>query len=501
LDTEEKDRLGSVAKGAKVLLPATIVGTALILGHDMLVNGILSTAEYGVYTTCKRILQIGFLLSFVGLENAVIHFVSKARGSKNSSAARGAWRSAQGISLAVGGVLSAALVVWAEPIGALVQRDGGPELAMALRVLAITLPLASIRMLTTSASQGLLIMWPKAVILQLLWPAVNILGVVWFSIVGDRGLEGVLWAYDLSMLAGALSGLIILLRQRPDFAAPSLEATPVAKSIMAFALPLWVFTLVNAAYAWGDQLLLAGLGGMEAAGQYAPVATLAPLFGLGLTALNGIFAPVISRLHEEGEKAELHKLYKVVSRWSLTLGLPLCIGALVAPAAVISVWPEGREEAHLALQIIALCYIPGVAVGSVNYMLIMSGHQTQVLWNGIPGVVVNIGLAVWLIPTMGVTGAAIANGVALVLISLIASVQVWYLVGAQPISKAMWKPALCGLPAAVAGHYAASYCSDAPGLLAVAIVGLVIGVVFFACLYGLGLESTDRDVWKKSRVR
>jgi len=501
LSTENKDRLSSVAGGARILLPATVIGTVLILAHDMLVNGILTTAEYGVYTTCKRILQIGFLLSLVGLENAVIHFVSKARGLGDDLAAKVAWRSAQGISLAVGGVLAACLVVWADPIGALFQRDGGPELAMGLRILAITLPLASIRMLTTSASQGLLVMWPKAVILQILWPAINIIGVLWFSVFSDAGLEGVLWAYDLSMLAGAISGLIILLKQRPDFAQAALEASPVAKSVLKFALPLWAFTIVNAAYAWGDQLLLAGLGGMEAAGQYAPVATLAPLFGIGLTALNGIFAPVISRTYSSENSEELSNLYKVVSRWSLTLGLPLCIGAIVAPEAVISVWPEGREEAHLALQIIALCYIPGVAVGSVNYMLIMSGHQTHVLWNGIPGVIVNISLAVWLIPTLGVAGAAVANGVTLVFISLVASIQVWWLIGAQPLSLAMWKPLIAGVPAALFGNFAADYSMGWPGLPSVAFVGLTIALVFVASLYGLGFESSDRELWRKSRAK
>jgi O-antigen/teichoic acid export membrane protein len=501
LSTKEIERLESVAKGAKILLPATIIGTVLILAHDMLVNGLLSTAEYGVYMTCKRILQIGFLLSFVGLENAVIHFVSRARANKDSSTAKGAWRAAQGVSLAAGGVLAAALTIWAEPIGAMFQLGGGRELAIALRILAVTLPLASIRMMTTSASQGLLIMWPKAVILQILWPTVNILGVLWFSYFGNMGLEGVLWAYDLSMLAGAISGLIILLRQRPDFATPSRNTPLVARSVLGFALPLWVYTLVNAAYAWGDQLLLAGLGGMEAAGQYAPVATLAPLFGIGLTALNGIFAPVISRLHSKENHTELKNLYKVVSRWSLTLALPLCIGAMVAPGAVISVWPQGREEAHLALQIVALCCIPGVAVGSVNYMLIMSGHQIHVLWSGLPGVVVNIGLALWLIPTMGVTGAAIANGAALVFVSLVASVQVWYLVGAQPLSKSMWKPFMAAVPATVFGHYAAVYSSAWAGLLSVAFVGVIIAIVFFSALYVLGLEGTDRDVWRNSRSR
>ena len=132
-------------------------------------------------------------------------------------------------------------------------------------------------------------------------------------------------------------------------------------------------------------------------------------------------------------------------------------------------------------------------------MLIMSGHQVHVLWNGLPGVAVNVGLAVWLIPTMGVTGAAIANGVALVFISVIASIQVWYLVGAQPLSRAMWKPIVAGVPAALLGNYAATFSASWTGLLAVGFVGVVIALVFSASLYLLGLEPSDRHVWRQSR--
>jgi O-antigen/teichoic acid export membrane protein len=132
-------------------------------------------------------------------------------------------------------------------------------------------------------------------------------------------------------------------------------------------------------------------------------------------------------------------------------------------------------------------------------MLIMSGHQVHVLWNGLPGVAVNVGLAVWLIPTMGVTGAAIANGVALVFISVVASIQVWYLVGAQPLSRAMWKPIVAGIPAALLGNYAATFSESWAGLIAVGFVGVVIALVFSASLYLLGLESSDRHVWRQSR--
>lgn len=498
-----KDNIAKVAGGAGILLPATLVGTVLLLVHDMMVNGSLSTEDYGLYATCKRVLQIGFLLCFLGLENAVIHFVAKARATGSRESAVRSWQVAQVWSLAFSGALAGLLVLFAHPIAGLFgQGAEAPEaLPWALRVLAICLPLASIRMISTSASQGMLVMWPKAIILWVLWPALNIAGVLGFTVWGGRGLEGVLWAYDLSMFAGALLGIWSLYRVDSSIFSRQGNSEVDTRAIWAFAAPLWIYTLVNGIYAWIDQLLLAGMRGMEQAGIYAPVATLAPLFPIGLMALNGIFAPVISGLHARGEHAELQRLYKLVARWSLILGLPVCVGALVAPEMVISIWPEGRLEAAPALQIVALTMIFPTAVGSVNFMLIMSGNQKAVLWNGIPGIAVNLALAFWLIPELGVKGAAIANGGALIAISVIACIQVKVLLGMLPFSREMWKPFAASAPALGGGHYAAQLLEQPGGLTGVLGVGVVVAVLYTGSLIALGLSEEDRELLRRFRRR
>jgi O-antigen/teichoic acid export membrane protein len=134
-------------------------------------------------------------------------------------------------------------------------------------------------------------------------------------------------------------------------------------------------------------------------------------------------------------------------------------------------------------------------------MLIMSGNQRAVLWNGIPGIAVNLGLAIWLIPDLGVRGAAIANGGALVAISLIACIQVKVLLGMLPFSLEMWKPFAASLPALVGGHYAAQALREPGGLLGVLGVGLVVAVLYASTLALLGLSEGDRELLQRFRKR
>jgi len=502
-ESKKGNSIDKVATGAGVLLPATIVGTVLLLVHDMLVNGVLTNHDYGAYTTCKRILQIGFLISFLGLENAVIRFVASAKERGNNDEAVGAWQKAQIWSLGVGGVLAALLALFSNPLAGLFPDTGSQDtIAYALRGLAVCLPLAAVRMMSTSASQGLLVMWPKAIALQVAWPMVNIVLVGALCIVGDMRLGGVILAYDVSMLVGALIGLWSLKRIEPVMFRQRQMPAIDSRALWTFAAPLWVYGIVNAAYAWVDHLLLAKMEGLEAAGIYGPVATIAPLFAIGLMALNGIFAPVISGLHASNQRDEMVRVYRVVARWSLTLALPVCLGAMLVPGAVIGIWPNGHPDAELPLQIIALSYIFPVAVGSVNYVLIMTGHQRQVLWAGIPGIFVNVGLALWLIPDHGVVGAAIANGAALIFISAVACVQLWVLLRIHPFSVGMYRPLLAAVPAFLSGGAAASTLPNSVSVfLVIALTGLSFALVYACVLWLLGVPSEDREMWRRFRKR
>ncbi len=491
---ERKQNVKAVARGAGVLLPATLAGTVLILLNEMLINGVLSTVEYGVYTTCKRVLQIGFLMAYLGLENAVIRFVSQGHSDESDGATSGAWRTAQAWSLAAGIGLGALLWGFAEPIGAFFDSDPSPVLPTALRVLALALPLASIRMLSASASQGLLVMWPKALILQIAWPLGFMVGVGALTVWGGRGLDGVLWAYVGSMALGAALAVLTLVRLRPSMVDPRVRGTVASRELLLFSAPLLAYTMVHALYVWLDQLMLARLDGMEAAGIYGPVAILAPLFAVGVTALNGIFAPMIASLHHQGQRQELGSLYRTVARWSLVLAVPICLGAFVVPEAVIGIFPNGRLEAVPALRVLAVAYVPVVTAGGVNYMLMMSGHQRYVLYNGIPAVIANLGLSAWLIPSWGPTGAAVANGAALLLNGALALVQIRWHLDIHPFSRSMVRPLVAAAPAGAVGWGASLVLQGLPSLVVVAGVGVVIAVVYGFALAAMGLDDDDQVV-------
>jgi O-antigen/teichoic acid export membrane protein len=74
--------------------------------------------------------------------------------------------------------------------------------------------------------------------------------------------------------------------------------------------------------------------------------------------------------------------------------------------------------------IASLGMLYGTSAGAVDTALVMAGHSMLSLVNSVVVVLLNLGLNVVLIPRLGITGAAIAWAVAVVVRNVLAQVQV-----------------------------------------------------------------------------
>lgn len=506
------DDVRRLARGTGILLPATLVGNALLLGLDFYVNGVLGNAGYGVFNAVTRVMGLAGFVVLLGMENAVIRYVARSSVPDGRSVAMRAAAWVCGAS-----VIAATLLIVTAPRTA-AWVDPSPGTALALQIAAVSLPFAGLRMVAVAAAQGWGEVTPRAVLMFLVWPMAQIIGVtlIWSAGsgssgsgfgAGSGGVAGVTAAYTLSMAMGAGLAVVFAVRAARQgvpgaSSGPSSRATSSAE-LLRFAWPLWAQGILMALYTWADQVLLAGLRSAEDAGIYGPVARLAPLFGLGLGALNGMFAPMIAEKHAAGKQEELQALYRTVTRWALVIALPPAVLSLVRPEVVLGLWPHGSPEASDALRVTVVAQLICTAVGSVNYLLIMAGRERMVLWNAIPAVVVNFAASFLLIPRYGPVGAALANALAMVFANVLAFLQVRSTLQITPfrsfgIGRAAVASVLAGL--AVAFIPTGFVCRVVPiGALAGrwvegALFGMLTLAVFGGALGLLGLDADDRVV-------
>jgi O-antigen/teichoic acid export membrane protein len=93
---------------------------------------------------------------------------------------------------------------------------------------------------------------------------------------------------------------------------------------------------------------------------------------------------------------------------------PLLVLLAAYPRAVLSLFGEGFEEGAAGLVVLATASAANVAVGNAQTVILMAGRSVWNLAVAGTGFAVQVGAGIWLVPRYGVTGAAVAWGLAIV---------------------------------------------------------------------------------------
>jgi O-antigen/teichoic acid export membrane protein len=163
------------------------------------------------------------------------------------------------------------------------------------------------------------------------------------------------------------------------------------------------------------------------------------------TSLNSIFAPTIAELHTRGEHEKLAIMFKVVSKWSITLSLPIFFVATLFSKSLLAISSNDFVEAWPLLVAFALGNMINTSTGSVGYLLMMTGHQRISVFNSLAAVLINVTVGFALTPTYGAMGVAISTGLAIATVNLMKLLQVRLFLKIHPYQWSTCKPVAAGL--------------------------------------------------------
>ena len=233
-----------------------------------------------------------------------------------------------------------------------------------------------------------------------------------------------------------------------------------------------------------DRLIVAAFLPIAAVSYYAVPVSICQKFILVQQAVNQAFFPAASELHALQDRARLRRLYLSAAKLGLTALLPFMILPSILAWPLLAAWigPGFASASAPILAVLAVAY-GIVAVSSVaGFAADATGHPD---WNAaftVGSAILNLSLALVLVPRVGAIGAAYAllvNGVAL-LLTINYAVQRWLI--AIPLRTALRaiviRPLLAGAGLSL---YALVAAPRVNGILA-AIAAVVIGFLVYAGL-------------------
>jgi O-antigen/teichoic acid export membrane protein len=373
-----------------------------------------------------------------------------------------------------------------------------PLLRIVLITNALALPFSVLTLIAASATQGFKLLKYKVFVTQILNPLLLLLTMLATFILFAKDLTIIL----PTLLSAVVGAVVIMrfLRQLTGAGTTGLLQVPFNREILIFSYPLMFTTVIGTIMHWTDILMLGYFTDTASVGLYHPAVRTAGLLRAILLSFGGIFAPIMSQLFSEGKQGEMRGLYRLVTRWILTLALPITLIFLFMPAKVMLLFGPDYQSGAPVLVVLALATFTQAMLGLGGPTLTMTGHPNINLINALIAATVNIALNVLLIPRFGIIGAAYATLISIVLIGIIRLVEIWYLVKLFPFHWKLIKPLVAGGIAGIVLRLVAPTIMPFHTIVTLLLAGAVTFTTFALVLWVMRLDDDDREVWKALRL-
>lgn len=332
------------------------------------------------------------------------------------------------------------------------------------------------------------------------------------TMVFTLGLVGAglsLWGYIFAQVASAFVVIVLLVvavwKLTPEPArAFSGGLAPIENEVISFSAIVFGVSFLEYLMAQADKILIGFYLNAREVGIYAVAMALVAFVPIVLQSVNQIFSPTIADLYARGQIELLGRIFQTLTKWILGLTLPLAAGMVIFAPGLMRIFGHDFEVGWAVLVIGTLGQLINCGVGSVGYLLLMSGNQRRLIRIQAVMACGMLVLNIVLIPRWGIVGAAVGAAVTNVVTNIWYLAEVRRTLGLLPYSRSYW-----GLLLPVCGNLAVLLIMKAT-LKAVRPEWVVIAagiasayVAFIAVAMAFGLDADDRliasAVWSKVR--
>lgn len=407
--------LRAVARGSAGTLLGAVVSTVAGFALVLVVTRSVSTETAGRFFAASAVFLIALAVSGLGTDTGLARFVLRT-GSRGAVQAL--------VRTTAVPVVVVALVVAA--VVATVSRDA--------RWLVWALPLAALSDLALAVIRAHALFRATVLIDRVARPLIQLLLVsLAVATAGSGAAIAAAWA------AGYAASAVLSLRAlRRVLARPPVQPDGAGDDVAPrvfwrFTWPRAVARVAQIAIQKSDIVIVAWLLSPADAALYA-VATRFVVFGqLANQAVSTVVQPRFTMIlagadgsaGSAEDRALLDRVFAVTTGWSVLSAWPIYLCVAAAPAGYLGWFGDGYDGTESRVVALVMCcgMLVAVASGPVDTLLLMTGRSGRSLANTLVALAIDVALCLVLVPRMGITGAALAWVVAVVVRCLLATVQ------------------------------------------------------------------------------
>ena len=420
-------------------MPLTSVITTRVLGAEL----------FGIYSLVQSWGSLLSNLSSLGLNGTNLRFIPTYKGLGDWPKIKGSILWTLRVSFFISLALTVFVLIFPSQFCAIFvhrpdnisQETFEANVVRAFRFYAVSILMTSLYQVMMSSLNGLQEIKYKVLSNEIIGSAAKIISLVLFVFFG-WDLYAALGS-NLVQDAVILSvSLFFLLKVFPKLKDSSFKPVFEKKEMNKFAAALFTNSLLSKYTFQLDILFLGFFTTMREVGIYTVALRLQPLIYLPHYTISTIFGPLVAELYSAKKKDELKNLYQTVTKWSLSISLPICTTVLMFSTEILNIFGKDFSEGIMLLVVLSIGNLYHDFLGLAGNVIMMTGRIKVNLINSAIMAVVNVIQYYFLIKHYGIMGAAVGNAMSMVIINTIVMLEVKYFLGFVPFRKSLYKPAL-----------------------------------------------------------
>lgn len=399
-------RFSEILTGSAWALLANIIATGLGLIFSIIIARVYGAESLGILALIRSFLQLITMATVLGTSTSILRLIPEHLANYSPTSAFKIYRKTLYI------VITASII-----IGVFFFFAGNfvaneiflkPHLSFYFSLAAIFIIFRSLVELSTKALRGLGLIKIFAIMHTLPQSASLILLLIISLLWRDAGVP--VYALLAGFAFAGISGLITIeYKFKRKMRAEELVRPVPALKIFTISLPMLMTSTMTFIIAQTGIILLGIFRSEAEVGYYAIAVRLATLTALMLRAINTIAGPKFSELYHSGKMNELFYIAKKSAQLAFWTTVPILAVLIIFGNGILTlVFGSKFGLAYIPMVLLVIGQFINSISGATGMFMNMTGNQNTYSMIMIIASIINIGLNFFLIPVLGIKGAALA---------------------------------------------------------------------------------------------
>jgi len=486
--------LTDITKKSSYVFLGKIIGVIFGLIMNLIIARLYGAELYGRFIYIYTFLSFFPSLTSLGLRNGLIYFIPKYTTNEDTEKRNTLITNTFILTTILSIIVITIIYLNSEFISTNLLNN--QELSPLIKIMSPLIILLTLNTISQGVFRGKMEIKDFIIGKDLLMPSIKLLVITVLYFLGLK-IEGLILGYYIGFIVSVVYYLVkIILNNNIKLKDVKLKNRKLIYSTFKFSLPLFLTGFLAFFVNKTDTFMIGYFLGDAEVGIYNIALRIGTMSSFVLVAFNTTFAPMISNLYEQNKMKELASIYKIITKWILTINLITFSLFVLFSNEIMMFFGDDFSAGANALIFIGIGQIVNVIVGPAGYLNIMTGKPKYELYNNFIVLITNITLNYMMIPIYGINGAAIASAISVGFINVIRLILVYKELSIHPYSTLYFKAITSILISFIISKILNSVLNIF-WIMQVIIVGVFMIFLFIIIYYNLGLSDEDHFILNK----